>query len=92
MSFVTASIVVVWAVLLGAAYLCRVAGGLSRQSSAAAVIGSYLILSALALSWFGLNGAGILGVFGMLLPCAVAIGIAMIPSKVLRSKVGGPTG
>ena len=65
MGFTIAAIVVVWVVLFGAAYLAR---GLSRERSAAVVIGGYLGLSALALAWFGLNRTGLLGVAGMLLP------------------------
>jgi len=82
MPFVVAAIAVVWAVLLGVAYLARVTGGLSKMRSAGAVVGSYLGLSMLALGWFGLNQNGLLGVFGMLLPCAAALGIAVsTPTK-----------
>jgi len=45
-------------------------------------MGSYLGLSMLALGWFGLNQTGLLSVFGMLLPCATALGIAVsTPTK-----------
>lgn len=80
-AFATAAVVVVWVVLFGAAYLARVAGGLSKGRSAVVVVGSYLGLSALALSWFGLNRTGLLSVTGMLLPCAAALGMVAYPSK-----------
>ena len=83
MSFAIAAIVVVWVVLFGAAYLARVAGGLSKKRSAAVVMGSYLGLSALALAWFGLNRTGLLSVSGMLLPCVAALGMIVYPTRKL---------
>ncbi len=81
--FVSLSIVVVWGVLLGAAYGCRVMGRLSRGVSISAVTGCYLVLSGLALAWLGPTWRGGAGVFGMLLPYAVAIGIILtVPTKV----------
>ena len=80
MPFVIAAIVVVWIVIFGAAYLSRVVGGLSRRSSVAIVTCSYFALSTLALLWFGLNWAGFLGIFGMLMPYAAGIGVVMIAS------------
>ena len=81
MGFTIAAVVVVWVVLFGAAYLARTTGGLSRGRSAAVVIASYLGLSALALAWFGLNRTGLLGVAGMLLPCAAALGMVAHPTR-----------
>jgi len=82
MPFVVAAVAVVWAVLLGVAYLARVTGELSEMRSAVAVVGSYLGLSMLALAWFGFNQTGLLSVFGMLLPCAAALGIVVsTPTK-----------
>ena len=83
MSFTIAAVVVVWAVLFGAAYLARMVGGLSKKRSAAAVVGSYLGLSALALAWFGLNRTGLLSMTGMLLPCVAALGMIAYPAKRL---------
>ncbi|WP_428486026.1 hypothetical protein [Rhodopila sp.] len=86
MAFVTIAIVVVWSVLFGAAYFSRVVGRLSRQSCITIVTGCYLVLSALALSWFGLTRTGLLGITGMLLPYAVGIAIVMIPFKGQRGE------
>ena len=83
MSFAITAIVVVWVVLFGAAYLARMAGGLSKGRSAAIVIGSYLGLSALALAWFGLNRTGLLSVTGMLMPCVAALGMVAYPTRRL---------
>jgi lysylphosphatidylglycerol synthetase-like protein (DUF2156 family) len=80
MPFVIAAIVVVWIVIFGAAYLSRAVGGLSRRSSVAIVTCSYFALSTLALLWFGLNWAGFLGIFGMLMPYAAGTGVVMIAS------------
>jgi hypothetical protein len=63
----------IWAVLLTAAYLSRVSAGLGKRSSAAIVTVSYCILSALTLAWLGMNPTGLVAVFGMSLPFAVAI-------------------
>lgn len=81
MWFTITAVVVVWLVLFGAAYLARIMGGLGKGRSAAVVIGSYLGLSALALAWFGLNRTGLLGVAGMLLPCAAALGTIAYPTR-----------
>ena len=83
MSFTVAAVVFVWVVLFGVAYLARVVGGLSKERSAAAVVGGYLGLSALALAWFGLNQTGLLSVAGMLLPCAAALGMIAYPARRL---------
>jgi hypothetical protein len=63
--------------LLAAAYLSRVSAGLSKRLSTAIVTGSYFALSALILVWFGLNSTGLIAVFGMSLPLAVAIRATM---------------
>ena len=67
----------IWAVLLAAAHLSRVRAGLSKRLSAAIVTSSYIALSALTLVWLGLNATGLIAVFGMLLPFAVAIWATM---------------
>ena len=71
------AIVSIWSVLLGAAFLSRMKGGLSRRSSMLIVTGCYLGLSALALLWLGATWNGFAGVFGMLLPYAVSSGIVL---------------
>jgi hypothetical protein len=67
----------IWAVLLAAAHLSRVRAGLSKRLSAAIVTSIYFALSALTLVWLGLNATGLIAVFGMLLPFAVAIWATM---------------
>ena len=76
-------LVAVWAVLLGAAYAARRAG-LSRARSRAAVVGCYAVLAALALSRLGLNGRGLLGVTGMLVPLLVALVLLARPGRTTR--------
>ena len=63
------AIVVVWGMLLGVAYVSR---------SALAVIGCYLVISALALLILGAGWQGWAGAAGMLLPCAVAVALARL--------------
>jgi hypothetical protein len=80
MSILILVIAGIWAVALAAAYLLRVSAGLSERVSAAIVTASYFVLSALTLVWFGLNSTGLMAVFGMSLPFAVAIGAAKMQS------------
>ena len=78
MVFAIASIAIVWAALLGTAYLARVAGGLSRRNSALAVSFCYVGLAVTALSWLGHGWSGIAGAFGMLVPYATALALVAI--------------
>ena len=75
---VGASIVVVWGVLLGAAYLCRVTGRLRRWPSIAVLTGCYLGLAAAAVFWLGWTWRGGAGATGMLLPYTVAVGVVLM--------------
>ena len=75
---VGAVIVCVWACLLGTAYVARAVARLSRLRSALLVAAAYLVLCGLDLAWFGLNRSGLLGAFGMLLPCAAASLLAVL--------------
>ena len=70
-------IAVVWAVLLGAAYLARVRLGLGRLPGAAAVAAAYLALCGLALAWFGVTQQGLLASAGMACPLLAALGVAL---------------
>ena len=78
-------IVAVWACLLGTAYIARAIARLSRVRSALVVGAAYLVLCALDMAWFGLNQTGFLGAFGMLLPCAAAVVLAVLLPGVARS-------
>lgn len=66
----------IWAVPLAAVYLSRVKAGLSKHVSVAIVMSGYVAMSTLTLVWFGLNTTGLIAVLGMVLPFAVAIGVA----------------
>ena len=77
LGIVGASIGVVWGVLLGAAYLCRVTARLRRWPSIAILSGCYLGLAAAALLGLGWTWQGGAGVTGMLLPYAVAVGMIL---------------
>ncbi len=81
MWLVILAIVGVWCVLFGAAYLCRVAAGLSRTASIAILTACYLTLSGVALVWFGFDRSGFLGVFGMSLPYVVATLLVLPPPR-----------
>ena len=75
MALVVVVIVAVWAILFGTALLAR---GLGRVEAVSAVVAVYLVLAGLALGWFGVNRTGFLGAFGMLLPCAAAVGLVLV--------------
>ncbi len=81
-AFVVISIVAVWGLLLGAATLSRGAGR-GRGASVAIVTVAYLAVAAAALGWFGLTRSGALGVFGMLFPYAVALGLVLLPRRAV---------
>ncbi len=78
MRIVACAIVVVWATLLGVAYLCRVRARLDRGPAVAIVTLCYGWLSALALLWLGWTWRGGVGVTGMLIPYAVATGTILV--------------
>lgn len=78
MLLVAGSIIVVWATLFAAAYLARVVARLSRSRASLVVAGTYLLLGVGVLAWFGLNESGALGIFGMLFPCAAAMGLVLL--------------
>ena len=59
--------------MLGAAYLGRAVFRLGKAKVAGLVAASYLLCAALALTWFGLGASGLLGITGLLLPCAIAV-------------------
>ncbi len=75
MGFVVVSVIVVWAGLLGTAYLCRGVLGLGRGRSIALVMCCYALFAALAVERLGVSGRGLLGVAGMGVPLLAACGL-----------------
>jgi hypothetical protein len=72
-----AVIATVWGALVGSAYLLRRTAALGRTQSALVITALFATFAALALAWLGLNPAGYAGVFGMLLPYAVSMALAL---------------
>ena len=66
------AIAAAWAIMLGAAYLGRAILRLGRAKAIGLVAASYLLCAALTLVWFGFGLSGLLGITGLLLPCAMA--------------------
>ncbi len=83
MAFAAAAVVAIWGVLLAAAFAAW-AAGLSRAWSIAVVVGCYAVLAALALRQLGINGRGLLGIAGMLVPLLVAIALVARPRRKVR--------
>ncbi len=79
------AIAIVWAALLGAAYISRVALRRSKQASAAFVVAIYAMLSAAVLSWYGLGSVGFLSVTGMLVPCLAAVVVVYAVKPMMGS-------
>ena len=72
MTIAALAIAIIWAGLLGTAYVARVILRRSMRSSVAMVIAAYAVLGTAILSWFGLSTVGLLSVTGMLVPCLAA--------------------
>ncbi len=76
MLIVIGFIVLIWASLLGAAYLSRVRFRLGRLASAGIVSATFLVLCLLVLAEFGWTRTGWRSVLGTLLPFAAAVALA----------------
>ena len=79
MVFASASIAVVWAVLLGTAWFTSKVG-LSRRNSAIVVSVEYVALASLTLLWLGHGWRGLAAITGMVLPYAIALTLVAIVS------------
>ena len=93
MTTIVLAIAIVWAALLGAAYISRVMLRRSNRTSAAFVIAIYVLLSTAVLFRYGLNSVGFLSVTGMLVPCLAAVAAVYLyrldPAGKSAAKRGG---
>jgi hypothetical protein len=89
---VIASVLAIWGLLFGSAYLSRTVLRWTRLQAVATVAGTYVVLAVIALTYFGWTANGLTAVSGMVLPTAFSIVLAcLLPDAPDSAQAGqGP--
>jgi predicted tellurium resistance membrane protein TerC len=75
---VIASVLAIWGLLFASAYVSRSVLRWRRLQAAAAVVGTYAALAAIALAHFGWTANGLTAASGMVLPAVFSIVLACL--------------